>query len=223
MKPNASHYRILRNESGLFAGFNEPEFLMALELANPTVMAHRKGDFIFRQEESISSLAVVCSGRLVSYKHQLDKTQLLVRFYSVGSPVAMEALISRRRTSHTTICSQHAGELLLLDIQSLISGKLLSHDLQHRLLLNAARIIANESIRFINKSTILSMRSVREKILTFLNIINTRRGGHFDIGMNQEEFAQYLGVDRSSLSATLNELRRDGIIEFNKTTYCVLK
>jgi CRP-like cAMP-binding protein len=43
-----------------------------------------------------------------------------------------------------------------------------------------------------------------------------------NIGMNQEELAQYLCVDRSSLSFELNKMRKEGILDFRKKTYTLM-
>jgi CRP-like cAMP-binding protein len=89
---------------------------------------------------------------------------------------------------------------------------------------NITQTLADEGIRFINKSIVLSRASLNERILAFLGTISERhKGALFDIGMNQEEFAAYLGVNRSSLSSALNRLRRDGTIDFNGNTYRILK
>jgi CRP-like cAMP-binding protein len=39
------------------------------------------------------------------------------------------------------------------------------------------------------------------------------------IGMNQEEFANYLCVDRSSLSYELNLMKKEGVIDYKGKTY----
>jgi Mn-dependent DtxR family transcriptional regulator len=41
--------------------------------------------------------------------------------------------------------------------------------------------------------------------------------------MDREQFAQYLGVNRSALSHELARMREDGLIEFHKGSFKVLK
>jgi CRP-like cAMP-binding protein len=44
----------------------------------------------------------------------------------------------------------------------------------------------------------------------------------FDIGMDREQLAQYLGVNRSALSHELSVMRREGLIDFTKSRFKLL-
>lgn len=84
------------------------------------------------------------------------------------------------------------------------------------LLQNITKILSDENIKITYKVDVLSKHTIRERILTHLSIISEKRGSHtFDIGMNQEQFAQYLCVNRSTLSRELNAMRREGLIRRN--------
>lgn len=84
-------------------------------------------------------------------------------------------------------------------------------------------ILSNENIRLMYKIDTLSKRSLRDRITTYLSIIREKRHvDTFDIGMTQEQFAQYLCVNRSVLSSELNKMRKEGLIDFTKSTYTVL-
>jgi hypothetical protein len=66
------------------------------------------------------------------------------------------------------------------------------------------------------RTDILSRRTIRERVTLFLNVLREISGDEVDIGMTQEKLAQYLCVDRSSLSEELNIMRREGLIDFRK-------
>ncbi len=60
-------------------------------------------------------------------------------------------------------------------------------------------------------------------MLTYLSIIREKKGRDtFDISMNQEQFAQYLCVNRSVLSKELNQMRNAGLIDYKKNRYTIL-
>ena len=40
--------------------------------------------------------------------------------------------------------------------------------------------------------------------------------------LTQEKLADYLGVERSAMSAELGKLRKDGVIDFNKSRFILL-
>jgi DNA-binding MarR family transcriptional regulator len=72
----------------------------------------------------------------------------------------------------------------------------------------------------VNKLDVLSRTGAEDRIKTFLRVIRRKnRKDIVNIGMNQTEFAKYLCMDRTTLTATLNKMRREGVIEFTKNEF----
>ena len=88
---------------------------------------------------------------------------------------------------------------------------------------NLMRSLAGMSLGMNRRLDQLSKRSTREKICAFLSD-QARAAGSSDfiIGMNRQEMADYLGVDRSAMSTELGKMQRDGILEFQRNHF-VLK
>lgn len=56
------------------------------------------------------------------------------------------------------------------------------------------------------------------------SVVPLRSGGkneseRFDIPFNRQQLADYLGVDRSALSAELGKMQREGLLEFRKNHF----
>lgn len=82
------------------------------------------------------------------------------------------------------------------------------------------QFIANENIRNFYKIDMLSSRNAREKILKYLRIQKRRqKDGVIEISYDREELASYLCMNRSVLSHTLSEMRREGILDFRKNRF----
>ena len=63
---------------------------------------------------------------------------------------------------------------------------------------------------------ILSKRTIREKLLTYFNIITTKTiNKSFTLPFSLTDLADYLSVDRSAMMLELGYLRKDNIIEKN--------
>lgn len=63
---------------------------------------------------------------------------------------------------------------------------------------------------------ILSKRTIREKLLTYFNIITTKTiNKSFTLPFSLTDLADYLSVDRSAMMRELGYLRKDNIIEKN--------
>ena len=68
--------------------------------------------------------------------------------------------------------------------------------------------------RLLEKADILSRRSVRGRILSYLSCESRRRESYsFQIALTRQALADYLCVDRTKLSAELVTLQRDGLLK----------
>ena len=68
----------------------------------------------------------------------------------------------------------------------------------------------------------LSCRTTREKLMTYLEG-EARRAGcrRFDIPYDRQELADYLGVERSAMSAELGRMQREGLLMTRRRHFCL--
>ena len=83
--------------------------------------------------------------------------------------------------------------------------------------------LARKTIVFNRKIEIISKRTTREKLMTYLMMCAKSAGSDsFNVPFDRQELADYLEVDRSGLSAEIAKLRREGILESTKTHFKLL-
>jgi len=88
---------------------------------------------------------------------------------------------------------------------------------------NMTTIIARHSLALSRRISHTSPKTIRAKILIYLSDMAERAGSRaFDIPFNRQQLANYLGVDRSALSAELSRMQNEGLIE-TKRSHFVLK
>ena len=79
---------------------------------------------------------------------------------------------------------------------------------------NLLAVMSQTTFALKQKLRILSQRTIRDRLMLFLNIRAKRaKSSEFDIQFNRQELADYLCVDRSALSAELSKLRAEGRVE----------
>ena len=112
--------------------------------------------------------------------------------------------------------AQSAGSALFLDGERLISG-----GGDSRLLRRLVTDLAGKNLRLNEKLTHMSQPTTRDKVLSYLSAQSGGRA-EFDIPFSRQQLADYLGVDRSGLSAQLSRLRREGVLTFRKNRFRLL-
>jgi CRP-like cAMP-binding protein len=212
--------KALLERTSLLRGLDDEAIHMVLAAACPREVFFRKGEIVAEQEREMRNIPVVAHGHLGYRRYHSGGLDHLLRQYSEGEIVALEALVAAKHTLPANVFAYEDGSYVAYDYAAVFEGGGLPTGIRNVLLRNALRMVANESIRFMKKTAILSPATTREKILFFL--INKREHGgglNLDIGMTQNQFAQYLGVNRSVLSAELNRMRKDGLIDFSGSVY----
>ena len=128
------------------------------------------------------------------------------------------------------------GEPLMVDVIAaeetvvlfLSLGKVLAtcpHACPHhsRASANMTAIIARQSLALSRRILHVAPKTIRGKVLAYLSDVAERTGGNeFDIPFDRQQLADYLGVDRSALSAELSRMQKAGLIETRRSHF-VLK
>lgn len=97
--------------------------------------------------------------------------------------------------------------------------------LEHtQFLCNAISLVSRSCVRFLEKVEHLSRRTMRDRVLSYLTEQAVKNGKNsFIIPFSRQELADYLAVDRSALSAELSRMKRDGLIDFKRSHFVLLK
>ena len=83
-------------------------------------------------------------------------------------------------------------------------------------------LISQENMRKHYRIAILSQKSLRSRILTYLTMQAERLGTTtFEIPFNREELADFLCVNRSALSHELKQMKQEGILTTKKNRFTI--
>ena len=85
---------------------------------------------------------------------------------------------------------------------------------------NMTAIIARNSLALSHRIFHVAPKSIRGKVLAYLSYVSELEGAReFDIPFNRQQLADYLGVDRSALSAELSRMQKDGLIATRRSHF----
>ncbi|WP_444325044.1 Crp/Fnr family transcriptional regulator, partial [Phascolarctobacterium faecium] len=95
---------------------------------------------------------------------------------------------------------------------------------RNKLLTNMISIMASNNAQLIEKTEILCKKTLRGKIMTYLEQEAKRNGStEFEIPFNRTDMANYLDADRSALTRELARMKDCGLIDFDKRNFKILK
>ena len=66
----------------------------------------------------------------------------------------------------------------------------------------------------------ITPKTIRARLMSYFSeCVKTSGSYKFEIPYDRRQLADYLGVDRSALSAELSKMQKDGLIEYNKNRF----
>lgn len=213
---------VLRN-SRVFQGLSDKEIETICDTIQPVVKEYTRNQIIVNQGEPVCKIGVLEMGSVISVKYHFDGNTQILRIYNEGEVFSLDTVNTSLSTSPVTLMSQTEARIVFLPYAGILEADSIDAAAKERIMTNCSEILSNELIRLMYKIDVLSKRTLRDRILTYLSLIGERSGGKtFQIGMNQEQFAQYLCVNRSVLSNELNKLRKAGIIDYRGGRFTLL-
>ena len=206
--------------SKLFQGLNEGDISEVCGFTAVTVKEYSKNQIIVNQGETVSKIGILNKGAVISTKYHYDGNAQIFRIYHHGEALSLDAVNTSLMTSPTTLTSQTDTEIISISYKKIFESASVNPETKKTIMLNCSEILGNELVRLMYKIDVLSKRTLQERILTHLSLMRERAGKDvFDIGMNQEQLAQYLCVNRSVLSNELNKMRKSGLIDYKGNRY----
>ena len=137
--------------------------------------------------------------------------------------IGLDTIYSTKQESPVTYTAAEETMILMFPHSAADDQEQVPSNLQIKMKNNMIKILADENIKSLYKLEVLSKRALRCRVRTFLSIMAKKSGKNtFHIGMDREQFAQYLCVNRSALSYELSKMQKEGLITFEKDLFTLL-
>jgi len=182
----------------------------------------KKGKIVLLAGNKPEHVGIVLSGQLHIIRDDYDGNRSLIAAVTPGEIFAEALCCADVTESPVTVIAAVDSTVMLLTfsrIMNTCSASCLHHK---KLIENLLKIIAGKNIMLQDRMEIISLKSVREKVMLFLESFSPKRKKGFVIPFNREEMADYLSVERSALSHELAKMKKDGLIEYRKNLFMLM-
>lgn len=207
----------------LFNHISDESLPKVLSCLGAKQISCNKGETIFAEGDTAKYIGIVLRGSVQ-----------LVRVDYYGNRSILTSIEPPQLFGEAFACAELASlpidavaaedaEIILIDAAK-ISAQCTNICTFHRqLILNLLNIVSKKNIVLHQKIEITSRRSTREKLMAYLLMqAKKAHSNTFSIPYDRQELADYLGVERSGLSAEISKLRNEKVIECRKSTFTLL-
>lgn len=212
------------NNCVIFRDLTDKEIDLVKKELKGWIGKYSKNETIIRENAIVKEIGIILKGNACISKYTIGGKEILMQKLLVGYLVGGEIAFTRQQDSPYIVYSSDDTEIYWIDADKILEKGIINDDIRLVMLKNIMYFIANENIRKYYKIEAISMKSVRERIVQYLSLQKKLKlSDSFFIKFDREELANFLGINRSVLSNELTLMEKEGMIEFKKNYFKILK
>lgn len=215
---------VIENEkvmnSPLFSGIQAEEMGCLLGCIGGYVKTFPKGSYIASEEDNIRNIGIVLSGTVHMIKEDIWGSKTIISRIAEGGLFGETFVCANDHNSSVSFLAADNTEIIFLPFHRVMTTCSHSCGFQHQLVENMVVLLADKNRSLMEKIEVVSKKSLREKILSYLSLEAQKHDSkYFDIPLGRVEMADYLCIDRSALTRELNNMKKNGLLDFDKNTF----
>ena len=205
----------------LFNGLTTEQISEFLNCIKAKKVALKKGEALFYQNKEINKVALVISGMLSVYRIDYWGRRDILSTVTENNLFGAGYAYSNNAELPVSVEASVDTQVILIDSQRLITPCQKSCFTHQKVQVNLIKILAKRNVILLDKIRNLSHRTTREKILSLISMyaVNSVAILPYD----RQEMADYLCIDRASLSRELSKLQKEKILKFKKNKFTLLQ
>lgn len=191
-----------------------------LRKIKPVIKSYKKSEYIISRGDQVDFIGIVLCGVVIQKIDRASGTQFVFEIIKEGGSFGQDIIMVPHRTiwPYDYIAKTNCT-IMIFTKENIYKGIKDPDVFTNEIFINWLKSIS----RLMERATIalLSLRNVtvRQKISAFIYemylIFQTMQ---FEIPFNREELAAYLNMPQSSLSREMSSMKKDGIIDYHKST-----
>ncbi len=207
----------------LFSGIKEKDLKSMVRCIGAYEKGYKKGEFISIEKESVKCIGIVLDGTVHMLKEDLWGNKSILSIIEKGELFGESFTCGNTFIATVSFFAASDINILFLPFKRVMHSCNMSCVFHHRLIENMVTLIADKNVKLMEKLEILSKRTLREKILTYLSLQAQKENSKYiTIPMGRSQMADYLCVNRSALTRELSNIKADGLIDYHKNTFHLL-
>lgn len=208
----------------LFAGIKKADMHSMLNCLSAYVKEYKKKQYIFYDREEIDTIGLILNGAVQMVREDLWGNRTLLISMEGGELFGETFACNANRNATVSFQASSDSVIIFLPFSRVMHSCSMVCKFHHRLVENMVSIIAAKNVSFMDKVDIISKKTLREKIYTYLlQEAGKQNSPYFDIPLGRVQLAEYLCADRSALTRELNMMREEGFIDYDKNSFHLLK
>lgn len=183
-----------------------------------------KGTPVFLEGEPLRFVGIVLDGAVQILREDYDGNRSILTVLKPGELFAEVFSCAGLETMPVSAIAVKKSKILLFDCRKLFVRCENPCRFHNQLLQNLLRVMAMKNLAMTRKIRHMSQKTTKEKLTAFLLDQAKQNGSsEFVIPYDRQALADYLGVERSAMSAELSRMKRNGQLDTKGSWFSIKK
>ena len=207
----------------LFEGICKEDLLPMLTCLGARLVHFKKNQTIFSEGDEANYLGIVLAGSVQVVKEDLNGNSSIVSRSAVSELFCESFVCAGVVSLPVRVVAAEETTVAFVDSRRICTSCSNACAFHSRTIQNLLKVVSSRNLQLHKQMEITSRRTTREKLLAYLMAeAKAADSNSFTIPYNRQALADYLGVERSAMSAELGKLQRDGVLTTNRNQFCLL-
>ena len=199
----------------LFQGIDPQDLEPMLHCLGAATVRIAKGDPVFLEGDAAGFIGVVLEGSVQVVQEDFYGNRNILSHAEKGQLFAESFACANIEAIPVSGYAVKDSKILLLSCQKMLTVCSSACVFHNQLVKNMLKVVAQKNLEMNKKIRFMSQKTTKEKLMAYLlEQAKTADSSEFTIPFDRQALADYLGVERSAMSAELGKLRKKGILDF---------
>jgi CRP-like cAMP-binding protein len=208
----------------LFKKVGRENYDKMLRCFGARVVTVKKNAAVFHEGQRPSKVGIVLSGAVQTVQDDYLGNRSILSLAGPGQLFAEGFACAGVEAMPVSVVATADSQIMLIDCSHIMT---LCHNactFHNQMIRNMLHSVAQSNLQLNQKIEILSKRTTREKVMAYLlSEAKIQGSDDFTIPYDRQELADFLGVERSAMSAVIGKLRDEGYIKVNRRHFQLIR
>ena len=206
--------------SRIFCGITDDEINAMLSCLDTRKESFLKDTFLMRVGDKAESIGLVLSGSVLVIQEDIWGNRNILSKVGKGQTFAASYACAPGSVLNVGVVAETPVTAMFLNVKRVMNTCPSACNHHSRIIQNLLGELAEKNLHLGEKLTHMGQRTTRAKLMSYLSQQAQRLGKYeFDIPFSRQQLADYLAVERSGLSLELGKMKKDGLLDFNKSHF----
>ena len=212
------------SKTALFRGIAPQEIASMLGCFRAVTKNYQRGDIIYYAGDTVSSIGLIISGSVSIENDDIWGNKSILDKIGPGHIFAETYACIPGEPLMINVVAAEETEILFLNTQNMFRVCSNGCSFHNKLVRNMLMISSQKSLHLSRRILHTSSKTIRGRLLSYLSYQASLHGScDFEIPFNRQQLADYLSVDRSTMSNELSKMQREGLLRVERNHFVLLK